>query len=266
MTNAKPITQMNYWNAQWQRSGPLVPIDPDKGGLRNYAYRHLHRIFAATLAENAPHGKKLIEIGCGGSRWLAYFRRTHGCQISGIDYSPQGCATTQNLLNKMGITGDIMLADLFNPPPDQINRFDFVFSNGLVEHFADTAAVVAACAAFLQPGGLMITVIPNMSGPPGWLQRFFDRPLYDKHVPLSREQLAQAHRAAGLEVLSSQYVLLAHLGVIQFGALERLIGSRPLQVLKIALSAPLWAIGPWLGLAPNRYTSPFVMCTARKAR
>jgi 2-polyprenyl-3-methyl-5-hydroxy-6-metoxy-1,4-benzoquinol methylase len=257
---------MNYWNALWQGGRPLAPIDPDKGGLRNYAYRHLHLLFAAALENENPHGKKLIEIGCGGSRWLAYFHRTHGCQISGIDYSPQGCAVAQELLNRMGITGNIMQADLFDPPTDQMNIFDFVFSNGLVEHFADTAAVVAACAAFLQPDGLMITLIPNMTGAPGWLQRFFDRPLYEKHVPLTREQLAQAHSAAGLEVLSSHYVLLAHLGVIQFGALERLLGSRPLQVLKIALSAPLWAVGPYLGVAPNRYTSPFVMCIARKAR
>ena len=158
-----------------------------------------------------------------------------------------------------------MQGDLFNPPTDQLNTFDFVFSNGLVEHFADTTAAVAACAAFLKPGGLMITLVPNMTGPLGWLQRFFDRPLFEKHVRLRHEQLARAHTAAGLEVLSSRYVLLAHLGVIQFGALERLFGSRPLQAIKISLSAPIWTLGPWLGLRPNPYTSPFVMCIARKA-
>ncbi|HEX4891087.1 MAG TPA: hypothetical protein VFW37_12060, partial [Alphaproteobacteria bacterium] len=81
---------------------------------------------------------------------------------------------------------------------------------------------------------------------------------------LSREQLAQAHTGAGLEIIKSDYVLLAHLGVIQFGALERALGSRALQPFKIALSAPLWALGPWLGQRPNRITSPFVLCLARK--
>ncbi|MFP5469600.1 MAG: hypothetical protein ACLGGZ_07650, partial [Alphaproteobacteria bacterium] len=85
-----------------------------------------------------------------------------------------------------------------------------------------------------------------------------------KHVPLTYEQLARAHMDAGLEIVSGGPVLLAHLGVIQFGALERLLGSRPLQVIKIALSAPFWALGPWLGLRPNPYTSPFMMCIARK--
>ena len=265
MNDARPVTGQAYWNALWRDGHPLSPIDPHKRGLRNYAYRHLHQIFTTALAGENPAGKKLIEIGCGGSRWLAYFHRTHDCHISGIDYSPQGCAATQNLLDRMGIAGNIMQGDLFNPPTDQLNTFDFVFSNGLVEHFADTAMAVAACAGFLKPGGLMITLVPNMTGPLGWLQKFCDRPLYEKHVPLSCELLAQAHAAAGLEVISSRYVLLAHLGVIQFGALERLFGSRPLQVIKIALSAPIWALGPSLGLRPNPYTSPFMMCIARKA-
>lgn len=265
MTHARPITGREYWNTLWQGGRSLAPIDPHRRGPRNYAYRHLHQIFADALGAENPAGKKLIEIGCGGSRWLAYFHRTHGCQISGIDYSPQGCAATQDLLHRMGIAGDIMQGDLFDPPSDQIEKFDFVFSNGLVEHFADTASAVSACAAYLKPGGMMITLVPNMTGPLGQLQRLFDRALYEKHVPLTREQLAQAHAAAGLEVLSSHYVLLAHLGVIQFGALERLLGSHPLQAVKIALSAPLWAVGPWLGLRPNRFTSPFVMCLARKA-
>lgn len=264
MSDARPITGREYWNALWQGSRPLSPIDPHKGGLRNYAYRHLHMAFSTVLAGENPNGKQLIEIGCGGSRWLAYFRRTHGCHISGIDYSPQGCAATQALLDRQDIAGEIVQGDLFAPPAEHLNKFDFVVSNGLIEHFADTAAALNACAAFLKAGGLMITLVPNMTGPLGWLQRFFDQPLYEKHVPLTQEQLARAHTEAGLDVVDCRYVLLAHLGVIQFGALERLIGSRPAQVIKIALSAPIWALGPQLGMQPNRITSPFVLCIARK--
>ena len=264
MSDARPITRMEYWNAMWQRIPALSPIDPHKGGLRNYAYRHLHQIFARALATENPKGKRLIEIGCAGSRWLAYFHQFHGCQISGIDYSQPGCAATQQLLNRLGIPGDILQEDMFNPSPDHLDKYDIVFSNGLVEHFTNTAGAIAACAAFLKPGGLMITLVPNMTGPLGRLQRLFDRPLYEKHVPLSREQLAQAHADAGLEVLDAHYALLAHLGVIQFGAIERIIGSRPLQALKLALSAPLWALGPLMGLRPNRLTSPFVLCLSRK--
>ncbi|MSP42273.1 MAG: class I SAM-dependent methyltransferase [Alphaproteobacteria bacterium] len=264
MSDAKPITRAEYWNGLWQRIPPLTPIDPNKRGLRNYAYRHLHQIFARVLTRENPQGKLLIELGCAGSRWLAYFHQFHGCQISGLDYSPPGCAATQQLLDRMGIAGHVHLADIFNPPSDHLDKYDIVFSNGLVEHFTYTAGAIAACARFLKPGGLMITLVPNMTGPLGRLQRLFDRPLYETHIPLSCEQLAQAHADAGLEILDARYALLAHLGVIQFGVIERIIGSRPLQVLKLALSAPLWALGPLLGLRPNRLTSPFVLCLGRK--
>ncbi|MEQ1890325.1 MAG: class I SAM-dependent methyltransferase [Alphaproteobacteria bacterium] len=264
MTDARPITRREYWNALWRDGRPLAPIDPYKGGLRNYAYRHLHRAFAAALVSENPAGKSLIEIGCGGSRWLPYFHRIHGCRISGIDYSPEGCAATKALMNRLGIDGNIIEGDFLTPPADQLGRFDIVLSNGLVEHFSDTAAAVAACAAFLAPGGLMITLVPNMTGPLGRLQKLFDGPLYAKHVPLSSGQLAQAHGDAGMTIISSSYALIAHLGVLQFGAVERALGSRPLQVLKIALSGPFWALGACFGLRPNRITSPFVLCLARK--
>lgn len=264
MNDAGPITHKDYWNSLWRQARPLSPIDPHKGGLRNYVYRHLHAVFAAALAGENPHGKRLIEIGCAGSRWLAYFHQYHGCRIAGLDYSPPGCAAAQALLDQVGIQGQILQADMFHPPAEHLAQYDFVFTNGLIEHFTDTAGAIAACAAFLKPGGMMITLVPNMTGPPGRLQRLFDRVLYEKHVPLSRENLAGAHADAGLEVLTAEYVLLAHLGVIQFGALERNIGSRPLQVVKLALSAPLWALGPVLGLKPNAVTSPFVLCLSRK--
>ncbi len=175
-----------------------------------------------------------------------------------------GGAAVQALLDQLGIPGQIVQADMFHPPAEHLGQYDFVFSNGLVEHFTDTAGAIAACAAFLKPGGLMITLVPNMTGPLGRLQRFLDSALYEKHKPLDREQLAGAHAGAGLEIVAADHVLLAHLGVSQFGAVERVLGSRPLQVIKLALSAPLWALGHVLGLRPNAITSPFILCLARK--
>ena len=49
MKTAGPVTEAGYWNALWRGRPALQPIDPHKGGLRNYAYRHLHREFMALL-------------------------------------------------------------------------------------------------------------------------------------------------------------------------------------------------------------------------
>lgn len=266
MTNAKPITDQAFWEHMWGSARRLRPINPLRPGLRNYANRKLHQFFVAAFAGTAPRGKKLIELGCGGSRWLPYFRATFGCEITGVDYSKIGCVAAQALLDDLKIPGRIYQADMFNPPIGLLNSFDFVWTNGLVGHFSDTGAAIAACAAYLMPGGQMITLVPNMTGPMGWLQRQFDSALYDKHVALSRASLALAHAQAGLEIISCDYVMPAHFGVLQLGGFERIIGSRPAQALKILASAPLWLLDAAIGLQPNRFTSPYMICLARKPK
>lgn len=262
--SANPITERAFWDSNWGASGRLRPVNPLLPGLRNYVNRQLHQFFKGVFAGAAPQGKRLLELGCGGSRWLPYFRATYGCEITGLDYSPIGCVAAQALLDDLDMQGHIVQCDLFDPPAEFLNAFDFLWSNGLIEHFSGTQAAVAACAAYLKPGGVMITLVPNMTGPIGWLQRLFDSELYEKHVPLSRADLALAHGHTGLEILSCDYVLLAHLGVLQLGVIERILGRQIAQALKIVLSAPVWLLGPWLGLKPNRFTSPYVICVARK--
>ena len=266
MRDAKPITDQAYWDQEWGRVAKLRPINPLRPGLRNYVNRKLHEFYTSAFAGTEPRGKQLIEMGCGGSRWLPYYRAAFGCEITGLDYSHIGCIAAKALLDDLQMPGKIIQGDMFKPPVGLHGKFDYLVSNGLVEHFADTGAAVAACAAFLKPGGLMITSVPNMTGPLGWLQRLFDSELYEKHVPLSRADLALAHGHAGLEIVSCDYVMLAHLGVLQFGALQRITGPRIAQVIKVAISSPVWLIGPRLGMKPNRYTSPYIFCVARKPK
>lgn len=261
---AGAITDRAYWDRVWAGAGTFRPIDPHARGLRNYVNRALHAFFTRTLAENPQPGRNFIEIGCGASRWLAYFHQQFGFAVSGLDYSAQGCASARQLLTHLAVPGEIFRADMFDPPEELIGRFDILWSNGLVEHFADTATACKACAAFLAPGGLMITLVPNMTGPLGRLQKWFNPALYAKHVPLDKAMLEHAHAQAGLKVLSCDYVLPAHLGILHLGALERLLGARPAQVLKIALTLPIRLGLALLRRGPNRITSPYLICVGRK--
>ncbi|MGH7170661.1 MAG: class I SAM-dependent methyltransferase [Gemmataceae bacterium] len=34
----------------------------------------------------------MLEVGCGGSRWLAFLDEQLNCEIWGVDYSPPGVA------------------------------------------------------------------------------------------------------------------------------------------------------------------------------
>lgn len=261
---AGAITDRAYWEGVWANAGTFRPIDPTARGPRNYVNRALHGFFTRTIAENPPPGRNFIEIGCGASRWLAYFQQQFGFAVSGLDYSAEGCASAQQLLTTLAVPGEIFRGDMFDPPRELIGRFDILWSNGLVEHFADTATACEACATFLTPGGLMITLVPNMTGPLGRLQKCFNPALYAKHVPLDMAMLARAHARAGLTVLSCEYVLPAHLGVLHLGPLEGLLGARPAQALKIALTLPIRLGLTLLRLRPNRITSPYLICVARK--
>lgn len=261
-----PITDIAYWDGVWTHVRPVKGIDPRACGPRNYVNRHLHQFFQDTFETFPPQGRQLVEVGCGASKWLPYFRTEFGFEITGIDYSEHGCKASRMLLEHLHVDGEIVQADIFDPPPEMLSKFDVLWTNGLVEHFTDTGAIIEACGALLKPGGLMITLVPNMTSLPGRLQRWFNRPLYEKHVPLDCGALAHAHRHAGLDVLSSTYVLVAHWGVLHLGALERKIGPLPAQALKIALGVPFWVIGPLIGMRPNRFTSPYLICVARRAR
>jgi PST family polysaccharide transporter len=83
--------------------------------------------------------------------------------------------------------------------------FDILTSFGVVEHFTDTAHCLEACSRFLRPGGVMMTVIPNLAGLNGAGTRFFSPETYAIHVPMSAKALRQAHEKAGLEVLECRY-------------------------------------------------------------
>lgn len=262
--DGQPITDPVYWDGVWGGAGSSRVIDPRAPGPRNYVNRHLHGLFSEVFATHMPTGKRLVEVGCGASRWLPYFRSEFGFQVAGIDYSARGCTTSRGMLAQSNVDGEIVQADIFDPPENMRGEFDVVWTNGLVEHFSDTRAAVAACAELLSPGGIMITLVPNMTSLLGCLQRWFNRPLYEKHVPLGCDALAAAHTGAGLELLSCRHFLLAHWGVLHLGALERLIGARPAQALKVALGMPIWALGPQFGLRPNQVTSPYLICVAAK--
>ncbi|WP_439816318.1 class I SAM-dependent methyltransferase [Zavarzinia sp. CC-PAN008] len=262
MSEAQPRTEPGYWDKVWQGTGVPSLADPGRPGLFGYIYRRMHEGFVTALDGHPTQGRRMIEIGCGGSGWLPYFKRYWGFDVSGLDYSDEGVATARAVLAKAGIDGTIVQGDMFAPPPDLLTRFDLVWTNGLVEHFDDPVAALRALSRFLAPGGLMVTLVPNMTGPIGTLQRLADRDIYDIHVVHTPESLAAAHAAAGLRVVRCRHWLAANWGVVNFGSWEHGRAILPLAVAKRAASLPFWAAESMGALRPNRFTSPYIVCEA----
>ena len=105
--------------------------------------------------------------------------RRCACRCAILDYSTSGCAIAKANFNALGIELTIYEADLL--ASELTDRFDFVYSLGLVEHFPDYAAAVAAQAKLVKTGGVMLIGMPNFRGVNGWFARRIDRARFDSH-------------------------------------------------------------------------------------
>ncbi|KYF89678.1 class I SAM-dependent methyltransferase [Sorangium sp. So ce388] len=254
-----------HWNQVWSNRSLPKPVDPRERGPRQYVLQAFHREFVRAFEGMETKGRRLLEVGCGRSAWLPYLAREFGFQISGIDYTEIGCEQERDILARAGVPGEIVCADLFQPPESFVGAFDAVVSLGVVEHFEDTAGCLRACARYLRPGGRIITEVPNMRGLVGWVAKVTNRPNYDVHVPLDRDALEQAHRDAGLNVLWSEYILPLDVSLFGVGG----IGPRWLRLPAVGaasvVAGVVWALDA-RGLAPrpNPVTSPYIFCVAEK--
>lgn len=216
-------------------------------------------------AYHSPDAPKLLELGCARSAWLPYFSKELGLRVTGIDYSPVGCDQAKAILATEGIEGHVALADISHSPPDFLNHFNYVVSFGVVEHFEATDECLRSCAAFMKPGGTMVTVIPNMNGLVGWLQKRLGREVYDIHVPLDTMALRQAHQVAGLDVLRCEYFCFLNFGVLNLNRIRQSFLGLWLSRTLNAVSAAGWMLERiGIRLPANKMTSAYVICISTK--
>lgn len=265
-SNTRDRAGRSYWDRNWAAHPEHELSDPSRPGLLNYVPRRFSKLFQSVFDGEGLNGRKvaLLEVGCAQSIWLPYFRRELGCEITGIDYSDAGCRSARDLLAAAGVDGTVICTDLYAPPEHLLERFDVVFSNGLVEHFDDTAVCIRALARFLKPGGVMMTSIPNMSGGLGWLQKHLNRAVFDVHVPLDASALCRAHEESGLRVQHCEYFLFANSGILNVGDRGG-VARGALSKIFLAATLAAWVVDGETGRLPvNRLTSPYVFCVARK--
>lgn len=223
-----------------------------------------HNLFREVFSDGPVAGKQLLEAGAARSKWLPYFAEQYGLKVSGIDYSAVGCEQAKQLLDRAGVTGNIVEADFDSPPEELISAFDFVVSFGVVEHFTDTAEIVRSLAKFLAPGGVMITSIPNFTGVAGPVQKKVCRSIYDVHVPLDADQLGRAHLDAGLEVLSCDYLMSGGFTNVNTSCHESSRYYLAVLAAWVAASLPFFLVDKLrIPLPPSQLLSPYIVCIAR---
>ena len=149
-----------YWDDNWSKVEFPKAFDENDQSLDNYVKLQLHAFFKNLLKDKKKF--RVLEIGCANSIWPIYFHQYFSADVYGLDYSEVGCEKSRALLKHYHVPGEIYCADLFSPPSDLLQKFDFVVSFGVVEHFENTAHCLKSCAAFVKSGGTLLTLIPNI--------------------------------------------------------------------------------------------------------
>jgi len=252
---------VKYWNQAASNLKPK-PAFAEVPGLRGKARREWVAFFDEYLGPLKGNGRKLMELGCGGSAYLPFFAKRYGFEVHGIDYSAHGCELARSVCKAESVDVTVYCADLFNPPDDLTGKFDVVVSFGVIEHFTDTCQTISACKRYLKSGGLLLTVIPNMGGMVGSLTRLFARKIYDAHQVISPKELSISCVHAGLSVQQSGYFMFSNFGVLNFGEKSGVLSLSILAIMK-SITLVFWILETRFGpFSPRRLGSPYVICVA----
>jgi len=119
-------------------------------------FRPLHEINPLRLEWIDRHAsladKKVLDVGCGGGI-LAEAMAERRAQVTGIDLSEKGLrvAELHLLESRLPVTYEKASAEEY--ASKHAGEFDVVTCMELLEHVPEPAAMVAACASLVRPGG-----------------------------------------------------------------------------------------------------------------
>ena len=102
-------------------------------------------------------GKRALDVGCGAGLLCEPLARL-GAEVTGVDAAPANVEAAALHAQRSGLIIDYRHGELATLG---LGEFHLVTSLEVIEHVADKAAFVAALAARLAPGGLMVLSTPN---------------------------------------------------------------------------------------------------------
>lgn len=102
-------------------------------------------------------GRSALDVGCGAGLLCEPLARL-GAEVTGVDAAPENAAAAAVHAEGAGLDIRYMAGEIGDL---DIGTFDLVTAMEVIEHVADKRAFVAALAARLAPGGLMVLSTPN---------------------------------------------------------------------------------------------------------
>jgi len=253
------IAKIEHWDDLWKHTRRV----PAVSRINYYDFR-LRGLFDPL----APAGSRVLELGCGGSRWVPYFNFALHCETWGIDYSPEGLNLIRRSLPPAN-TCRLVQGDFFDEDALPRAYFDFVYSLGFVEHFSDTTVVTRRISDLLRPGGKVMTLIPNFVGLYGSLQELVDSDVFRKHIVMDGATLDEKHQVAGLApVHPAQFWGCFGPGVVNYTSLGPRawgLGRLVLPALKVLQHCVCWSLWAVHLHFESRHMSPYIVGVYQKA-
>jgi SAM-dependent methyltransferase len=201
-TLGPPATGPTYWDRYW--SGVTLPRE-HRHTPRSHYLNAILDVFDRWLPRDA--GLTAAEIGGAPGQYLAYLHRSVGYGVTCIDFSDIGCAKTVENFRLLGISGDVIQADITTDVGD-LPAFDVVYSFGLIEHFPDRRGIVENHVRLVKPGGYLVLGVPNFRGLTGWFMRTLAPSTYATHEisAMDLDGWVEFERAFRLQVVWKDYI------------------------------------------------------------
>ena len=177
-------------------------------------FRTLHEINPLRLDFIAKgcaglNGKKVLDVGTGGGL-LAEAMARQGAEVTGIDLAEDGLNAARHHADTSNLSIDYRQIAVEDLAAEKPGYYDVVTCMEMLEHVPDPAAVVAACARLLRPGGDAFFATLNRN-PKSYLlaiigaeyvMGLLPRGTHDYQKFIRPSELLGMARKAGLETLS----------------------------------------------------------------
>jgi 2-polyprenyl-6-hydroxyphenyl methylase / 3-demethylubiquinone-9 3-methyltransferase len=144
----------------WDPHGKFKPLHMLNPCRLYYVVDQIAAEFGRDPRQRPPFaGLRLLDIGCGGGLLAEPMARL-GAEVVGVDAAERNVPVARLHAEQSGLVIDYRHGTAEGLAAAG-ESFDVVLNMEVVEHVPDPAAFLAACAALLRPGGLMIASTIN---------------------------------------------------------------------------------------------------------
>lgn len=165
------LTEKNFWNDYWKNIRLPQIIST------HFSFERCLSNYFKQSFKNFDKGT-MIEIGCAPGKWMMFLENL-GYRMYGIEYCVEaGLKTSANLKCNNSLS-NVIIADFFNNPVKI--KFDYVYSLGFIEHFAEPGNIILKHFDLVKPDGYVIIGVPNFRGINHMIQNYLDSEIIKAH-------------------------------------------------------------------------------------